>query len=281
MAYAGEDQSIVEGNSVTLNASSSNDSDGFIVGYLWKDGDTELSTSGIFSKSDFLIGTHIITLMVTDNDGSINSDTIIITVETTHNGIRYSTVKSPYTGKIWLDRNLGASRVCTAFDDSQCYGNYYQWGRDEDGHEKSNSRTTSTQATDINSAGSKFITSSSDYDYDWAKDADSDGSLRSWNWSKTDGTSICPVGYRVPTIDELKEERLDEGEDAYSNFLKFPSAGNRGSDSGSVYGQGSWGGVWSSSVSGSYSSYLRFGSDLPGSSYSYHASGFSVRCVRD
>jgi len=41
------------------------------------------------------------------------------------NGIEYLTVTSPDTGKIWLDRNLGASQVCTSSTDSSCYGNLY------------------------------------------------------------------------------------------------------------------------------------------------------------
>ena len=36
------------------------------------------------------------------------------------NGNEYLTVTSPDTGKIWLDRNLGASQVCTFSTDSSC-----------------------------------------------------------------------------------------------------------------------------------------------------------------
>ncbi|MGV6830373.1 MAG: hypothetical protein ACWA5P_02275 [bacterium] len=71
----------------------------------------------------------------------------------THNGITYGLVTSPYTAHVWLDRNLGASRVCTAFDDMACFGDYYQWGRNTDGHKKSGSTTTTTLATYINSVG--------------------------------------------------------------------------------------------------------------------------------
>ena len=41
-----------------------------------------------------------------------------------HSGLKYGIVKSPYTSKIWLDRNLGAKRVCQSFDDKKCYGVY-------------------------------------------------------------------------------------------------------------------------------------------------------------
>ena len=52
-----------------------------------------------------------------------------------HNEKVYYVVKSPYTKRHWLDRNLGASRVCISHNDKQCYGDYFQWGRSSDGHE--------------------------------------------------------------------------------------------------------------------------------------------------
>jgi hypothetical protein len=51
------------------------------------------------------------------------------------NNLVYSTVTSPDTGKVWLDRNLGATQVATSKTDSAAYGHYYQWGRNDDGHE--------------------------------------------------------------------------------------------------------------------------------------------------
>jgi hypothetical protein len=51
------------------------------------------------------------------------------------NGLTYALVTSPDTGKVWLDRNLGARQVCTSSTDEACYGDLYQWGRAKDGHE--------------------------------------------------------------------------------------------------------------------------------------------------
>ena len=42
-----------------------------------------------------------------------------------YNGFTYRTIKSPITGKIWLDRNIGATQVCTSHNDTQCYGDYF------------------------------------------------------------------------------------------------------------------------------------------------------------
>ncbi|WP_446008965.1 hypothetical protein [Candidatus Electrothrix sp.] len=49
------------------------------------------------------------------------------------------------TGKVWMDRNLGASQVATLFDDTAAYGDLYQWGRPTDGHEQRDSGTVGTQ----------------------------------------------------------------------------------------------------------------------------------------
>lgn len=216
-----------------------------------------------------------------------NADCNITVPETlTHDGVTYGTVVSPFTGKVWLDRNLGAARVCTAFDDNQCYGDYYQWGRGADGHEKSSSNTTDILATDIINVGIDFIIGIV-YPGDWTT-ADSNGSLRSIEWSKTDGTSICPIGYRAPTIDELKAETIlastavTDGVTAFDNFLKLPSAGRRFPDTGLMNNLGIYGNVWSSSVSSSYSSYVYFGSPADaGGSNAPHAYGYSVRCIRN
>jgi hypothetical protein len=46
-----------------------------------------------------------------------------------------------YTGRVWLDRNLGATRVAASSTDTEARGYYYQWGRNDDGHEFSLSTT--------------------------------------------------------------------------------------------------------------------------------------------
>jgi len=210
-----------------------------------------------------------------------HSETIV------HNGITYGTVTSPYTGRVWLDRNLGASRVCQSYDDEQCYGDYYQWGRDADGHEKSNSSTTSTQATNVTNVGhGNFITSSSDYDYDWAKDADSDGSKRSINWGKIDGSSICPTGFRVPNEAELKAETTDQDVnntyDLFSTFLKVPAAGVRYDASGGFGGNGVFTALYTTfSATTDGVRVLEFGNTGVSIQNSGRASGYSVRCIKD
>lgn len=171
----------------------------------------------------------------------------------TFNGLVYNIVTSPITGIQWLDRNLGASQSCTSSADSACYGDSYQWGRLSDGHEKANAATTTEKAIDIINVGSAKIISEGD----WTT-ADTDKTLRVAQWSKTDGTGICPVGFRVPTNDELVKETLEfagtnntttgavkviDIPTAFQNFLKL--AAPRTGDS--------VGALWTASKSDQYS----------------------------
>ena len=80
MANAGANQTATFGDNLTLDASSSVDSDGTISQYIWKEGTTVLSISPSFSKSDFTVGEHTLTLTVTDDDGVSSSDTVVVMI---------------------------------------------------------------------------------------------------------------------------------------------------------------------------------------------------------
>jgi len=127
-----------------------------------------------------------------------------------HNGTTYGIVTSPDTGRVWLDKNLGAQRVCTKMKDIKCIGDFFQWGRAFDGHQLPPGFNTKAEEFTVEISESldvthgKFIKSYSD---DWVT-IDVNGSKRSDRWMKTDGSSICPVGFRVPTIKELEAETV-------------------------------------------------------------------------
>ncbi|VAY87955.1 hypothetical protein MNB_ARC-1_1227 [hydrothermal vent metagenome] len=189
------------------------------------------------------------------------------------------------THRVWLDKNLGASRACKDHNDADCFGDYYQWGRGADGHEKSDSNTTPTKATSTSNVGhGKFIYGSND----WAN-TDNNGSIRSANWLDINGRSVCPAGYRVPTKAEFKEENISNRDMAYE-ILKMPSAGSRNYNNGSLERSGLDGFLWSSSPSGllSGSSLYSFQEDigsLPTAGLlnvgSSRANGLTVRCIQD
>ena len=87
-----------------------------------------------------------------------------------------------------------------------------------------------------------------------------------------DGTNANPTTGKVKVIDSAT---------AFSNFLKFPVAGDRYDFGGSMGSQGSWGYVWTSSVNGSYSVYESFDSGYADWLSNDRAGGLSVRCVKN
>jgi hypothetical protein len=109
------------------------------------------------------------------------------------------------TGKTWLDRNLGASRVAQSSTDALAYGDYFQWGRPADGHEKMQISGTSADFTSVKSptsvpSDSKYI-KSTDGSNDWL--ATPDNTL----WSGANPTNNpCPTGFRLPSEGEYLAE---------------------------------------------------------------------------
>ncbi len=193
----------------------------------------------------------------------------------TFNGKVYQLVTSG-TGRIWLDRNLGATQVATSSDDAASYGDLYQWGRNSDGHEKRNSNTAAGPV-DSGNEGSNFIIGNED----WLSTQDNSR----WNGSTKGTHDPCPCGFRVPTEAELDAERLifssNNPAGAFASVLKLPVAGGRDSADGTLYDVGSWGGYWSSEDSGAGGIFLYFWNGNAGMNYGYSADGLSVRCIKE
>jgi len=186
-------------------------------------------------------------------------------------------VTNPTTGKIWMDRNLGASQVATSSTDAASYGDLYQWGRGTDGHQIRTSGTTTTlSSTDVPGHGD-FIMGSTDW-----------RSGQNVNlWQGTAGTNNpCPTGYRLPTEAELEAERLTWGSNnnaagAFASPLKLPVAGSRSSFNGSLANVGTLGLYWSSTVAGTNSGRLYWSSTDAYMTSIPRAYGLSVRCIKD
>ena len=187
-------------------------------------------------------------------------------------------VTNPTTGKVWMDRNLGATQVATSSTDAASYGDLYQWGRGADGHQIRTSETTTTSSTTDNPGHGNFVTFQ-DTPYDWRSPQNDD------LWQGVNGVNNpCPKGYRLPTTVELDEERatwsLPNSEGAFASPLKLPMAGGRGSN-GSLGNLGTYGYYWSSTVIGTRSLSLIFNSSVAINSHSWRTDGNSVRCIKD
>ncbi len=80
VAIAGDDVTVYEGSEVTLSALASYDPDGTIVSYQWIDENGITISNSPILRYSFPVGTHVITLKVTDNDGLSSTDTVKVTV---------------------------------------------------------------------------------------------------------------------------------------------------------------------------------------------------------
>lgn len=161
------------------------------------------------------------------------------------------------TGKVWMDRNLGASRRAQSVNDYMAYGQLYQWGRGNDGHADI-AWTNATSGKPIN--GTTTILSTTDYPNNNLFIV---SNTSPWDWRVTQNNNLwqgvaginnpCPAGYRLPTITELTNEvtayNITNSASAFASPLKFTTAGAR-STSGGAPSDITTGYYWSSSVNG-------------------------------
>jgi len=181
----------------------------------------------------------------------------------------------------WLDRNLGASAVATAVDHVAAYGDLFQWGRLDDGHQTRTGGTTSTLSSNDIPGHSNFIIAPNS-PYDWRNPQN--GAL----WQGASGiNNPCPSGWRLPTATELNNEVTSWSQNnwigAIASPLKLPAAGNRDYSNGTLSDVGSYGNYWSSTVIGTNVRDLYFYSSNANMHPSgfYRAGGMSIRCLRD
>ena len=81
-ANAGSNQVSFLNDNITLDGLQSSDSDGNIICYWWHEqkSDMILNDTSSFIKSDFLVGTHSITLTIVDNNGKSASDSMTLEI---------------------------------------------------------------------------------------------------------------------------------------------------------------------------------------------------------
>ena len=194
------------------------------------------------------------------------------------------------TNKIWMDRNLGASRAGTSSTDFNAYGCLYQWGRGNDGHSSinwtsgtagtpANATTTGTIATTDTPGNATFITTNG---RDWR----SDGNTGRWQ-AGSQINNPCGAGFHVPTQAEFQAEftnySITNAATAYTNGpnpgFKFVHSGFR-NDSGVIMGQTTETYIYTSTASGTTNSQAvtltSVGFVGPNRGF-----GLALRCIKD
>ncbi len=188
-------------------------------------------------------------------------------------------VTNPITGKIWMDRNLGAFSQATSSSDVNSYGDLYQWGRRADLHQCRISQTTITLSTGDKPEHGSFILSPNS-PYDWRTSQNDN------LWQGVNGVNNpCPSGYRLPTETELNAERtswsMNNSAGAIASPLKLPMAGFRLGSTGLLKNVSTNGVYWSSTIIGTNSQYLGFNTSSASMATSARTLGYSVRCIKD
>ena len=201
----------------------------------------------------------------------------------------YGTVTTA-TGRIWIDRNLGASRVATSSTDVLAYGDYYQWGRPADGHQtkyltnNNSSGFTNTRSTTIIPSTDLWIVPT-DGSNDWLSTPDN--SL--WTGANP-ATNPCPVGFRIPTESEWDAERItwisNNAAGAYASPLKLTRPGmltGFGSSGATYTAKDNYGQYLTQSANSSggarYLGIEQTNSWFDQNYYKWH--GMSVRCIKN
>jgi uncharacterized protein (TIGR02145 family) len=175
------------------------------------------------------------------------------------------------TGKIWMDRNLGATQVARSSNDKASFGYLYQWGRSSDGHQKRSSFTTKKLAKSTFAENDKFIESTK-FPTDWLKGA-------------TGINNPCPNGFRLPTASEFDEEiatwKTKNASGAFLSPLKLPMTGYRSNSDGKVTDSGYNGDYWTSTTTNSYSNGLYFDENSAATDAGGRGVGVAVRCIKN
>ena len=270
VATAGDGQATVSFNAPVSNGGSA------ITGYSVTSSPAGFTGSGSASPVTVTGLNNFTTYTFTVTATNINGNSA---PSSASNSVIPGTVINPTTGHIWIDRNLGASRVAASSNDAQAYGDLYQWGRAADGHQLRTSGTTTTLSSSNTPGHGNFILPPNT-PYDWRSPQNTN------LWQGVSGVNNpCPTGYRLPTEAEWNAERLswtiNSSAGAFASPLKLPAAGYRYFSSGSLFYVGSFGGYWASTISSTVSRYLFFDSSNADTFTNSRAYGFSVRCLKD
>jgi len=204
----------------------------------------------------------------------------------------YTTVRAA-DGNIWIQQNLGSDVVANSQTDATAFGDLFQFGRWDDGHQLRTSQTNTTlpepnNPGGLNGGSDSFFTGSQEW---WSNPAITD----SWNANTpaeataTNGCDPCKAlgeQWSIPTQTEwqkiIADENINNIATAYESNLKLTVAGSRLGDDGDFNFTGQRGYYWSKTPSNNadFVKYLYYSNFIVNpDAGSARSQGLSVRCL--
>ena len=208
--------------------------------------------------------------------------------------VTYTTVRAA-DGQIWLQQNLGATAVATASNDEDAYGDLFQWGRWDDGHQLRNVPFQSALPNPNNPAGlglgidTFFATTTAPRWWQNGTATDTWNAATPALATATNGCDPCKAlgaDWQLPTTTQWQQliaaENITNPATAFASNLKLPATGVRQSSNAFDF-VGTRGYYWSSDASNTtgYGKYFYLGSTTANASAgSYRAQGAAIRCLK-
>jgi len=81
VADAGPDRTVIENKTITIDGGASFDPENTVLTFVWSLDGVEVATGPQYTAGPFGVGTHTVTLTVTDREGASASDDMILTVD--------------------------------------------------------------------------------------------------------------------------------------------------------------------------------------------------------
>ena len=190
-----------------------------------------------------------------------------------------ATIKSPVTGRLWMDRNLGAERVAENPMDDHAFGSIYRWNRAK---AYVGNAIHDVAKWDPESWGDESID---------LKPGVLEGKKVEWSdegWQAANNP--CPKGFDIPTKAEWEAEKIANAADAFDK-LRLPMAMYRALE-GQTQGMGfevredrsyapAQGAYWSRTTQGDvFFYYLKTDAKAANLNFVGRAYGFSMRCIK-
>jgi uncharacterized protein (TIGR02145 family) len=218
------------------------------------------------------------------------------------------TATSPFTGRVWMSHNLGATAMPknpATPGDTASYGNLYQWGRTSDGHEIIYPLKAATyNANGSPATGTAFSETTTSRPYGYVNLAASNDKTKfiihqatpyDWNrngettlWQATGINNPCPTGFRVPSSSEFSAETSNfsslNSSGALNSFLKLPVTGYRANGGPLAdYTSYEFGYYWTSTVNSTNSNAVVFrntGTSISTTTATNRVRGLAIRCIQ-